>query len=342
MRLMIPTMLLLACPEPESGGSGPGSIMAGDSGLACPDDVICLENLPYFGVHDTTESESRGLDAYACAPDTDESGPEIIFQVMLEERSWLGMAIDDSGEGIDIDAHLLSDLDSESCEERGNYDAGALLDPGIYYLVADTYVSSGSEQSGEFSIAIDALPVSSGDCSMESGWMDRVGDGGEALEMPATGPIVMEAHLVTIDDGYGSSSSDTWPQSITESIDSHYALSQDSTGMVMHRSQSWAPQEGCEYGQGSYGHKLPVEDEAWYVNMYWSDRPDPGTRMILQGTDGRAVVVASGYETGPGNLDHIGGTTEEVHRYLGTGHGSTLTLGFAVDQDLPLGPVDGW
>jgi len=30
---------------------------------------------------------------------------------------------------------------------------------------------------------------------------------------------------------------------------------------------------------------------------------------------------------------------EEIHHYMGTGHGDTLTVGFAVDQTLPLGPI---
>ncbi len=62
-------------------------------------------------------------------------------------------------------------------------------------------------------------------------------------------------------------------------------------------------------------------------------------RMIFRrpGTN-RAVVVAAGHETGPGNLDNIGGTTEETHYYLGTGHLDSLILGVAIDQALPLGP----
>ena len=48
--------------------------------------------------------------------------------------------------------------------------------------------------------------------------------------------------------------------------------------------------------------------------------------------------MAAGYETGPGNLDNIGGTVEESHFYLGTGHKSVLTLGIASDQELPFGP----
>lgn len=75
--------------------------------------------------------------------------------------------------------------------------------------------------------------------------------------------------------------------------------------------------------------------------MYWtlSARPVDGTRMILRlaGTN-RAVVVAAGYETGPGNLSHIGGTPEETHFYLKTSHLSDMTLGIAVDQSLPFGP----
>ncbi len=69
-----------------------------------------------------------------------------------------------------------------------------------------------------------------------------------------------------------------------------------------------------------------MEDDGWYVNMYWSSRPDAGTCMILMHEDGHAVVVAAGYETGPGDLDYIGGITEEVHSYLATSLGSSLTL----------------
>jgi hypothetical protein len=61
--------------------------------------------------------------------------------------------------------------------------------------------------------------------------------------------------------------------------------------------------------------------------------------MILREPGGnRAVVVAAGYETGPGNLERIGGTPEESHFYMGTHHLDTLQLGIATDQSLPYGP----
>ena len=159
--------------------------------------------------------------------------------------------------------------------------------------------------------------------------------------MPATGRIVLEAHLVTIEDGYGTAGSGPWPHAIREGIPEHYLTSEAATGFVMHRGEPWAPEENSDFGQGAHFAKLPVVDEGWYVNMMWSTRPEDGTRMILSDpTSGRAVVVAAGFETGPGNLDWVGGTVEEAHHYLGTTHGSELTLGFAVDQDLPLGPVE--
>jgi hypothetical protein len=176
---------------------------------------------------------------------------------------------------------------------------------------------------------------------MEGGSIDRIGDGGVPLAMPATGPIVMEAHLVTVDDGYGTSGEDPWPEGITEGIRDHYRTSEAATGFVMHRGEPWAPEENSNFGQAAHYAKLPLVDEGWYVNMMWTPRPDDGARMILvHPTTGRAVVLAAGYETGPGNLDWVGGTIEEAHHYLGTTHGSELTLGFAVDQSLPLGPVE--
>jgi len=111
----------------------------------------------------------------------------------------------------------------------------------------------------------------------------------------------------------------------------------------MYRTQQWAPLEGGSFYGAGIGDPsaFPALDEGWYVNMYWTSaaRPAKGTRMILKDPNGnRAVVVAAGYETGPGNLSYVGGTPEESHFYMGTTHLDTMTLGIATDQGLPLGP----
>lgn len=348
---MLAAFLLVGCiPFPTSKDSAPGDTahetaadsspdtQAPDDTAAppdCPEGVVCIDHFPWSGEGDTTGSTRRDWDAYGCAPSTDESGTEVVYRVTLREPGFFAAVVDELADGVDVDAHLLRSLDPDDCVDRGNHEASGWMEAGEWWVVVDTYVSDGAELPGPYSLQLGHTVPPPGDCAMESGWMDRVGDDGDLLEMPATGPVVLEAHLVTVDDGFGSG----WPTTQEQGLTDHYATSQATTGFVMWRDEPWAPQESCQYGQGSYGGKLPVEDEGWYVNMYWADAPDPGTRMILRGADGRAVVVAAGYETGPGDLSNIGGTTEEVHRYLGTVHESVLTLGFAVDQGLPLGPI---
>jgi hypothetical protein len=149
---------------------------------------------------------------------------------------------------------------------------------------------------------------------------------------------VKEAHLVTQEEP------EPYPSTSSEELAEHYALSQERTGLVMHRAELWAPLEGGSFYGAGIGSpvRFPAVDEGWYVNMYWTpaSRPPRGTRMILRKPEDptRAVVVAAGYETGPGNLSKVGGTTEETHFYLGTAHDSVLQLGFATDQSLPFGP----
>lgn len=329
-----------AVPGLDAAAADGGSDDAGSGGDAgpepCPEGVTCVTTFPFGEDRDGALEPAGSLDAYACAPGTDESGPEVVYRVTVPEAGFLSVAVLEDP-GVDVDAHILSALDAADCVDRGNFHARADVEAGDHWVVVDTYVADGSPQVGPFHVDIGFTVPSLGPCAMELGEMPRVNDGGDTLAMPATGPIVLEAHLVTQEEPA------PYPETATDELDEHYALSQDRTGFVMHRSQDWAPLEGGSfYGAGIGSPDLfPVEHEAWYVNMYWtaSARPERGTRMILREPGGgRAVVVAAGYETGPGNLDHIGGTPEETHFYLGTGHLDPLELGIAVDQGLPFGP----
>ncbi len=308
----------------------------GDALPLCPPDVTCVDSFPFSDERDTSMEGKSSLTAYTCAPDTDESGPEIVYRVTVPEAGFLSAAVYAEADA-DIDVHILSALDPASCLSRGDRHASADVPAGDHWIVADTYAVDGVPLSGAFRIDIGFIVPSLGPCDMEVGEMPRVGDGGDHLAMPATGPIVGEAHLVTQDEPK------PYPTTATEDLQEHYALSQSVTGLVMYRDQVWAPLEGGGfYGAGIGDPSLfPALDEGWYVNMYWTAaaRPERGTRMILRDPNGtRAVVVAAGYETGPGNLAHIGGTPEESHFYLGTHHLDTLQLGLASDPSLPLGP----
>ncbi|MEW5852857.1 MAG: hypothetical protein AB2A00_29000 [Myxococcota bacterium] len=318
-----------------STGEPDASVDAGPP--ECPPGVICVDTFPYHHEGDTSLEPPGTLDAYNCAPNTNEGGPEVVFRVDVPADGFLSVAVYD-GTGVDVDVHILTDLDAQACLDRGDKHARADVSAGTLWVVADTYVSGGVEQVGAFTVEIGFMEPSRGPCEVEVGEMPRVNDNGDHLAMPATGPMVLEAHLVTQEEP------EPYPSTSTEELAEHYALSQSRSGLVMHRTQDWAPLEGGDfYGAGIGSPTLfPVLHEAWYVNMYWTSaaRPARGTRMIVRDPSGgsRAVVVAAGYETGPGDLNAIGGTPEETHFYMGTTHRDEMTLGIAVDQTLPFGP----
>ena len=324
-------------PVGGAGGDGAAGLGGGGAGGSdCPVGVTCVTSFPFTDYRDTSLEGASALDGYACAPSTDESGPEVVYRVTVPTAGFLSAAVYDDP-GVDIDLHILSALDPSACLDRGNLDTRVDVTAGDYWIIADSWASAGTAWSGPFRIDIGFVPPSAGPCDMAVGFMPRVGDGGSSLPMPATGPIVMEAHLVTQDEP------PPYPSTATEELLEHYELSQAATGLVMYRDQVWAPLEGGSFYGAGIGDPaaFPVVDEGWYVNMYWTAtaRPPKGTRMILRDPAGaRAVVVAAGYETGPGDLTNVGGTPEETHFYLGTGHQDVLELGIAVDQSLPLGP----
>ena len=325
---------------PDAGGpdSGVPNQDAGtpprDAGVTCPAGMVCVSGFPFTHAADSASEGSSTFSSYGCAPSINEGGNEVVYRVEVPAIGFLSAAVEEA-DGVDVDVHILSALDAQSCVSRGNFHARADVTAGTWYVVVDTYSSGGVPQAGPYRVDIGFLEPSVGPCELQVGSMPRVNDNGNHLAMPATGKVVMEAHLVTQEEP------PPYPSTSTEELQAHHALSQERTGLVMHRREPWAPLEGGSfYGCGIGSPSLfPVEDEGWYVNMYWTAaaRPARGTRMVLR--DGaRAVVVAAGYETGPGDLSFIGGTTEETHFYLGTAHGSVLTLGLAVDQGLPLGP----
>jgi hypothetical protein len=329
----------------EGGGGGATSSSTGvGAGLPCPDGVICIEEVPFRYEGDTSLEGTTLIDAYDCAPGTNEGGPEQIFRVRIPQNGFLSAFVTD-GAGDDVDVHLLSDLDpaapsGTSCIARGDLQASADVGEGYAWVVVDTWVNgAGTALSGPFTLDVGVVAVSEGPCAYDPRSIGRIGDEGSSIELPSTGAVALEAHLVT------QAEPPPFPTSSTDGIAEHYALTADATGLVMMRQRGYAPIEG---GASFYGAgvgdpaNLPVIDEAWYVTMKWTpaSRPPPGTRMILRKPDdrSRAVVVAAGYETGPSELTRLGGTTEEAHFYLGTAHDAELELGFASDPQLGLGP----
>ena len=121
------------------GGSGDGG--SGDGGTEeevepCPSGVICVDSFPYSDSDDTSRSSLDDFDSYACASSTDESGPEVVYQVDLAEDGYLAATLSGLGSGVDLDVHILGSLDADDCYDRGHWDAGSFLPAGRYYVRA--------------------------------------------------------------------------------------------------------------------------------------------------------------------------------------------------------------
>ncbi|MCO4745985.1 MAG: hypothetical protein KC912_14415 [Proteobacteria bacterium] len=345
----------------DSGETGDSGSDTGDTGsdtgeacmpvgtFACP---IVIEAFPYSDGRDTQTAVSDMADSYACAPDTDESGGEWVYALDVASAGIVSARLTSGNSGgVDIDVHLLSDAAAASCVARDHIETSWVVQPGRWFIVADSFVnSSGTALEGAYTLEVDFQPLPGGDCAMEErdlsmfwsgcapGIDCAVDDGDVLLHTPSVGPVVLEAHLVTTEEYSGS-----WPTSFTDGIAAHYSLSQGVTSYAMTRSEPWAPagEGGSEFGQGSTGSPVPAADEAWYVNMYWRNRPARGTRiLVMNPLTGDAVVASGGYETGPGANTAIGGAVEEIHHHLGTGHRDDLIMGFLVDQTVDLGPID--
>ncbi len=132
---------------------------------------IAIGGFPYDTFDATAGAGSDAFDSYSCAPSTHESGPERIYRVELSQSGTLSATVTDDG-NTDIDIHLLGSTDAGDCLERNDVTVSRSLSPGVYYLVADSYVTSGgTEYSGAYTLHVEFTP------DQNQGGQDQDGDG---------------------------------------------------------------------------------------------------------------------------------------------------------------------
>ena len=109
---------------------------------------------PYNDVRDTHQAPSDTFDSYP--PNTlNESGPEFVYRITLAHPTQLMAYIHfPEPAGVDIDLHLLKSLNPLELVARGHYNVEAVLQPGHYYLVLDTFVSGGVEKRGSYNLTV--------------------------------------------------------------------------------------------------------------------------------------------------------------------------------------------
>lgn len=121
----------------------------------CDSDPTCISTFPSRISADTTAG-TREWDSYDCASETNESGPELVYRVVIQEPGFFSAQISGEPEGVDVDVHLLLERDPTSCMDRGNFRAGSWLEAGEYWLVADTWVNDeGVEFAGAFDLDVN-------------------------------------------------------------------------------------------------------------------------------------------------------------------------------------------
>ncbi len=134
----------------------------------CPDGVTCIDALPYYGRANTVGGASR-FDAYGCAPGTDESGPERVYRLEVAHEGFLAIDLGDMPEGVDVDVHLLRELDPDACVDRGHWRAAGWVTPGTWWIVADTWVTGdGRELPGAFSLSAEGMDPEVGQAALRA------------------------------------------------------------------------------------------------------------------------------------------------------------------------------
>ena len=80
----------------------------------------------------------------------DEGGPEYIYELTIDAATTIKAMVFDRGE-VDVDLHLLTQLDAKTCVKRDDRLLQGPLQPGTYYLAVDTV---GTATPGEFALVV--------------------------------------------------------------------------------------------------------------------------------------------------------------------------------------------
>lgn len=118
-----------------------------------PSNPIQIPSFPFSHSDSTASSGGSDMfDYYSCSPSTNESGREKIYRFSTSQGGVLKASVSCPNE-VDIDLHLLTGLNSNSCLTRAHISFSYTVSPGTYYISCDTYVNgSGVELMGDYTV----------------------------------------------------------------------------------------------------------------------------------------------------------------------------------------------
>jgi hypothetical protein len=108
---------------------------------------------PVFVDHGDTTGAEQAVDAYDCAPDLSESGPEVTYALAVPAAAHLRVEVA-AADGVDVDVQLLA---GTACVARDDTTVELDVEPGDYTLVVDTFArSDGSVRPGAYALGVEA------------------------------------------------------------------------------------------------------------------------------------------------------------------------------------------
>ncbi len=120
--------------------------------------IINIPSLPYQDTRNTENSFCKQFNYYSCASSTNESGAEYLYKFEIKQRGELQASVT-SGTGVDIDIHLLTEPSPNKCIIRNDKSFKVKLEPGVYYIAADTFVgSTGVVYDGTYTLNLNFVP----------------------------------------------------------------------------------------------------------------------------------------------------------------------------------------
>jgi hypothetical protein len=129
----------------------------GGDPLGTPTNPIPITSFPFTDSRDTRQAPSDLLDRCGAATDKDESGPEYVYRLELTQPGRLTISVSDDVNP-DIDVHLYTSMNTSDCIDRHDSAISRAVDCGTYYVVADTYVSSGTPKAGQYTLTVTFSP----------------------------------------------------------------------------------------------------------------------------------------------------------------------------------------
>jgi len=161
--LVATAWLVSAC----HGGEVGRDTLAQDEADGSWDRPLAIAALPFVDQGTTLDGTSQ-VDRYdPCAPGTSEAGPEVVYRLEVTEPGFLWAQVDDApGDHVDVDVHLLAEADPSLCITRDNSFLGAPVQPGVYFLVLDTWTDE--TFAGAYSLEVDLVTEAASACNRSS------------------------------------------------------------------------------------------------------------------------------------------------------------------------------